>query len=94
MSVLKRIRQKIIDRDYYLSGHAEEEAWADGLDRKDIENAILRGKIDKKLTEDPRGTRYRIEGPSVDGRGMHVLCRFDEKSELLIITVYALEVEE
>ena len=90
MNVLQRIRQKVIDRAYYLSSHAEEEMWADRLERADIENAILKGRIEKRMTQDFRGTRYRIEGSSLDFRMIHVICRFDEKSELLIITVYAL----
>ncbi len=64
MKTLKRIRQKVIEKDYYLSDHAEEEMLDDELERIDIENAILKGRIEKKLTEDIRGTRYRIEGPA------------------------------
>ena len=60
------------------------------LERIDIENAILKGRIEKKLTEDVRGTRYRIEGPARDGRLIHVICRFKEDANLIIITVYAL----
>ncbi|CAK0782373.1 DUF4258 domain-containing protein [Gammaproteobacteria bacterium] len=84
------IRQKIIDRSYYLSSHAEEEMFDDDLERDDIENAILKGRIEKKLSEDFRGTRYRIEGPARDGRMIHVICRFKEDVNLIIITVYAL----
>jgi len=62
----------------------------DRLEREDIENAILKGRIQKKLTEDVPGTRYRIEGPAKDGRLIHVICRFKENSNLIIITVYAL----
>ncbi len=90
MKVLQRIRQKIIDRDYYLSVHAEEEMVNDNLERSDIEYAILKGIIEKKLTEDIRGTRYRIEGTVPDGRMIHVVCRFKEQGSLLIITAYAL----
>ena len=90
MSVLQRIKQNVIDRSYYLSSHAEEEMLADHLKRADIENAILKGRIEKKMTRDFRGTRYCIEGPSLDLRIIHVICRFDEKSELLIITAYVL----
>jgi hypothetical protein len=90
MSTLKKIRQKIINRDYYLSSHAEEEMLDDELERIDIENAILKGRIEKKLTEDVRGTRYRIEGPARDSRLIHVICRFKEDANLIIITVYAL----
>jgi hypothetical protein len=92
MSVLQRIRQLVIDRRYYLSAHAEEEMWADGLERPDLEWCILRGHIEKRMTEDVRGTRYRIEGPARDERLVHVVCRFHEVDDLLIITVYAVEV--
>ncbi len=44
MARIRRIRQKIIDRAYYLSSHAEEEMLDDELTRDDIENAILNGR--------------------------------------------------
>jgi hypothetical protein len=93
MAVIQKIRQKILGRRYYLSAHAEEETWADRLERADIENAILKGRIEKKMTKDARGTRYRIEGPAKDGRKIHIVCRFDELKDLIIITVYALRNE-
>jgi hypothetical protein len=60
----------------------------DRLERKDVENAILKGRIDKKMTHDVRGTRYLIAGPSEDGRPVHVVCRFKDAGGLIIITVY------
>jgi hypothetical protein len=42
------------------------------------------------MTQDERGPRYRIEGPARDRRLIHVLCRFRENANLIIITVYAL----
>ena len=93
MSILQRIRQRIIDRNYYLSSHAEDEMYDDGLERYDVEHAILKGRIQKKLSKDIRGTRYRIEGPAKDGRLVHVICRFKEDENLIIITVYVLTEE-
>ena len=55
MASIQRIRQKIIDRAYYLSSHAEEEMLDDRLERDDVENALLKGRIQKKLSEDMRG---------------------------------------
>jgi len=69
--------------------NVEEEMADDRLKRKDIENAILRGKEDKRMTRDMRGTRYRIAGPAEDGRLVHVVCRFKEVGGLIFITVYA-----
>jgi hypothetical protein len=60
----------------------------DRLERRDIENAILKGRIDRKMTRDARGIRYRIAGPAEDGRPVHVVCRFKEVGGLIIITVY------
>ena len=93
MSTLQRIRQLVLERRYYLSAHAEEEMWADGLERPDVEQCILRGRIEQRMTKDVRGTRYRIEGPARDERLVHVVCRFHEVADLLIITVYAVEVK-
>jgi hypothetical protein len=90
MARIQRIRQKVIDRAYYLSSHAEEEMLDDELERDDVENAILKGRVEKKLSEDIRGIRYRIEGPAKDERLIHVICRFREDTDLIIITVYAL----
>ena len=59
----------------------------DGLERTDIENAILKGAIDKRLTRDIRGTRYRIAGPATDGRSVRVVCRYKAVGGLIIITV-------
>jgi hypothetical protein len=88
--ILQRLRQKVIDRAYYLSSHAEEEMYDDSLERSDVENAILKGKIEKRMTRDPRGSRYRIEGPALNGSLIHVICRLDEDDNLRIITVYSL----
>ena len=62
----------------------------DALERVDIEHAILKGRIQKRLSHDIRGTRYRIEGPSKDGKQIHVICRFIENGNLVIVTVYEL----
>lgn len=62
----------------------------DDFERNDVENAILKGVIEKKMIHDERGTRYRIEGPAIDGRMMHVICRFRENYNLIIVTVYAI----
>ena len=91
MKIIEKIRQKVQTREYYLSSHAEEELAEDNFERQDVESAILQGFVQKKLTRDPRGTRYRIEGPSTDGRLMDVLCRFKETGPLIIITVYEKE---
>ena len=79
ISTFKIIQQRIIDREYFMSSHAEEEMLDDDLERNDVENAILKGFIEKRLTHDSRGTRYRIEGPALDGRLIHVMQIQDKR---------------
>lgn len=43
MTRIQSVRQKIIDRGYYLSSHAEEEMLDDELARDDVENAYSKG---------------------------------------------------
>jgi hypothetical protein len=91
VGTLQRIQRRIVNRRYYLSAHAEEEMWADDLERIDIEHCVLTGHIERRMTRDVRGVRYRIEGSARDGRLVHVICRFHSARDLVIITVYVVE---
>jgi DNA polymerase/3'-5' exonuclease PolX len=68
MTPIDRLRQKVKDRDYFLSSHAEDEMVDDLLERRDVEQAILKGRIEKVMTHDERGIRYRVEGATMDDR--------------------------
>ena len=91
MRILSKIRQAVREENYRISSHANEEMSEDDLEAKDIENIILTGKIVRKFTHDPRGTRYKILGDSTDGRQAYVVCRFLPSKVLLIITAYLKE---
>jgi hypothetical protein len=66
-----------------------EEMAEDNLDILDVEQAILNGKLIRSEKDDPRGTKYIVEGsvenhePPVD-----VVGRFTTTGRYLIITVY------
>ena len=92
MSILQRIRQKIIDRRYLAGPHIREKMLQLRLTVDDIENAILSGYIVRKFTADPRGTRYLVEGAMTDGRMVQVPVRFEAR-QLVLITVYEIEEE-
>ncbi|MBM4065386.1 MAG: DUF4258 domain-containing protein [Planctomycetes bacterium] len=62
----------------------------DNLIFADVEMAIANGQIRRKFTRDPRGTRYEIVGPAIDGREIAVICRIKSTGKLLLITTYAL----
>lgn len=54
----------------------------------DIETAIARGRIRRRFTGDPRGTRYEVVGPAADGRLLAVVCRIKPTGAVLLITTY------
>lgn len=60
----------------------------DDLQLVDIEMVILNGKVRRRFTRDPRGTRYEVVGPSTDGRQVAIICRLKDTGKLLFITTY------
>jgi len=59
---LDQIREKVRLRQYDMSLHAMEEMAEDGLDILDVEHGVLSGRIARIEKDDPRGTKYVIEG--------------------------------
>ena len=93
MTVLTRIRAAVRDGRYEVTDHAKQEAEADEFDPTDVRHAVLEGELVRRYTRDPRGARYKLFGPALDGRMMYVVCRFNEFGDLRILTVYAEEHE-
>jgi len=90
LSVIQRIRQKVLDGEYeFTIPHFFEEMVEDDLEFPDIKNAIHKGRIRRKFKRDPRGTRYEVVGPALDSREIAVICRFKSTGKLLFITTYA-----
>ncbi|MBI3983766.1 DUF4258 domain-containing protein [Candidatus Microgenomates bacterium] len=88
-SRIERIRTRIRLRQYDMSAHTMEEMAEDGLDILDVEYAIQHGKITRIERDDPRGTKYVIEGVAVDQQTpVGIVGRFTSDSRYLIITVY------
>lgn len=90
---IERIRDLVRAQKYLISFHANEEMSEDSLESEDVENAVMTGRISKKLTKDPRGTRYEILGKTTDGRKVVVVCRILAIDWLRIITAYTINSE-
>jgi hypothetical protein len=61
----------------------------DNLNILDVEEAIYNGQISRTDRNDPRGTKYVIEGKAVDQKTpVGVVGRFTGPGRYLIITVY------
>ncbi len=95
MSVIQRIREKLINEEFeFTIPHFFEEMADDNLLFEDIKVAIFNGRLRRKFTRDPRGTRYEVVGKTEDGRGIAVICRIKATGKLLFITTYALQGEK
>lgn len=78
-----------------MSVHAAEEMAEDGLDILDVEQAILNGQVTRRQKDDPRGTKYVVEGPATDGKtSVGVVGRFLGSERYLIITIYEISKEQ
>jgi hypothetical protein len=60
--LIDRIREKIRLKEYDMTIHAMEEMAEDDLDVLDIDEAVLNGRVVRINKDDPRGTRYTVEG--------------------------------
>ena len=90
MDVLQQIKEKVLRGEYeFAIPHFFEEMAEDGLIFPDIEWAIAHGHIRRKFTRDPRGARFELAGPALDGREIAIICRIKTTGKLLFITTYA-----
>ncbi len=84
-----QIRVKTRLKEYDITAHATEEMAEDNLDILDVEHAILTGDVARIEKDDPRGTKYVVEGVAVDGQTtVGVVGRFTSSGRYLIITIY------
>ena len=90
MSEIGQIRKAIREGNYLVSDHAIEEVEADGLWLREIIDVLKSGELDSTYTDDPRGTRYVVQG-MVDDEEVDVVCRFNRDGKLVIITVYKVD---
>ncbi len=89
MSIIRRIRQKILRDEFVFSVHTTLDKLPElDLNTKDVISAIFNGEIIEKLTDDRRGTRYVILGFAAGNREIEIVCRFRADNQLIIITVY------
>lgn len=90
--MLLAIQAKVrAQEDEFAIPHFFEEMAEDRLMLVDVENAVAHGRIRRRFTREPRGTRYEVVGPATDGGEMAVICRLKETGKILFIIVYALE---
>ena len=88
--ILDKMREKIRDRQYIMTTHAEEEMDEDELTIFDVESVILTGKIiERQRDEETREHKYLVQGEIVRGSIIAVVvAKFGLTGKLVILTVY------
>lgn len=78
-----------------MTVHAAEEMAEDDLDILDVEQALMTGQLVRTEKDDPRGTKYVVEGVASDGEtSVGVVGRFQGAERYLIITIYEVSKSE
>ncbi|MHB8893740.1 MAG: DUF4258 domain-containing protein [Candidatus Geothermincolia bacterium] len=78
-------------RQYIVSLHAVEEMDDDGFSIFDIEHCILSGEIAERQKDQKSAEwKYRVQGVTLQERGICVVTKFSCTGKMVIITIYAL----
>jgi hypothetical protein len=89
--ILQEIRDRLNQRLYVMTLHAEEEMDDDNLSILDVEQSILTGEILERQRDRNTGEfKYRIRGLTLDGDAVEVVVKLGRAGKFVIITVYLL----
>ena len=87
--VLRRMQTKILQRQYVMTVHSDEEMNDDGLSIYDVERGILSGEIvEGQIDEFTEEDKYCIKGETLGGLQIEVVAKIGPTDRLVIITVY------
>ena len=87
--VLQQMWEKVRQRQYVMTLHAEEEMADDELSIYDIESVILTGEIlERQKDKNTDESKYRINGLGLENTEIEVIAKLSLTGKLVIITVY------
>jgi len=87
--VLRKCRDAVRKREYFLTTHADEEMWEDELTIHDVENAVLSGEIvERQKDRFTAEGKYLIRGRALDGGAVMVVAKVGHVHRVVVITVY------
>ncbi len=87
--ILRRIQDKIRQRQYVMTLHAEEEMTDDNLSIYDVEVVILTGDIlERQKDQNTNEWKYRISGQTLDKSDAEVIAKLGLTGKVVIITIY------
>ena len=87
--ILKRLRTRVLAKEYVMSIHAEEEMNADELTIFDVEHGILTGQIvERQKDQHTNEWKYLVSGQTITNGEIVVVTKLSPTGKLVIITVY------
>ncbi len=87
--MIKKIKAKIIQRQYELSKHAVDQSILRNISIKEIEQAIQnQSEVIEDYPEDKYGPSCLILGYTNKKRPLHILCSYPDRDLVKIITLY------
>ncbi len=88
-ALLARLRNRVAQGRYEVSGHAERELENDGFEIADRLCCVASGRIVARQRDVQRGhLKYVIQGTATDGRAICIVCRLMRSGDVLVITVF------
>ncbi len=83
------MREKVRNRQYVMTIHAEEEMDDDGLSILDVESGVLTGNIRERQKDQHAGEwKYVIEGQTLTGDNIAVVGKIGLTEKMIIVTVW------
>ncbi len=83
------MRERIRNKQYVMTLHAEEEMDEDELSIFDVESVILTGKVTERQRDaETAEWKYVVTGEAIEGDPACVVGKISVTSKLVIITVY------
>jgi len=83
------MHDKVRDRQYVMTLHAEEEMDDDNLSIFDVESGVLTGTIrERQKDQDTAEWKYLIEGQTLAGESIVLVTKISATDKLVFITVW------
>jgi len=89
--ILRRMRRLVLEQQYVVTVHADDEMSADDLTVYDLERIVLTGEIIERQRD--AGTsecKYRIRGRDLGDSVAEVVAKTSITGKVVFITVYSL----
>ncbi|HAT14493.1 MAG TPA: hypothetical protein DCS91_13820 [Microcoleaceae bacterium UBA11344] len=88
MTIIEKIRAKIVQNDFEFSQHAVNQSIVRGISVQELREAIMAGEVIEDYPKDKYGPSCLIFGFTIANRPLHVQCSYPSRPLVKIITLY------